>query len=146
MPVHVASRSCSHGLFQFISTFLFLSIARINLNRDKLLNRKVMWKLEKKWHRRHMWSLVCLFLISSLHNATDLHMFFSTEKIEITCSCCVKWILKDKIFIRFFFNTFCLVLLCFVSISLPAKCNLWLNQLSVEWILWITPEVKQTKV
>ena len=146
MPVHVTSRSCSHGLFQFIPTFLFLSIARINLNREKLLNRKVMWNLEKKWHRRHMWSLVCLFLIKSLHNATDLHMFFSTEKIAITCSCCVKWIIQDKIFIRFFFNTFFLVLLCFVSISLPAKCNLWWNQLSVEWILWFTTEVKQTKV
>ena len=43
MQVHVAARGCNKGLFQFIPTFLFLSIARINLiNRDKLLNRKVI--------------------------------------------------------------------------------------------------------
>ena len=41
MLVHVAAMVCCKGLFLFIPTFLFLSIARINLiNRDKLRNKE----------------------------------------------------------------------------------------------------------
>ena len=36
MLVLVAGMVCSKGLFQFIPTFIFLRIARINLDRDKL--------------------------------------------------------------------------------------------------------------
>ena len=36
MLVLVAAMVCSKGLFQFIPTFIFLRIVRINLDRDKL--------------------------------------------------------------------------------------------------------------
>ena len=55
MLIHVATMVYSQGLFQFIPTFPFLSIARVNLTRDKLPNRKVICNLDKKkLHRSHV--------------------------------------------------------------------------------------------
>ena len=48
MLIHVATMVYSQRLFQFIPTFPFLSIARVNLTRDKLPNRKVICNLDKK--------------------------------------------------------------------------------------------------
>ena len=61
MLIHVAAMVGSPGLSYFIPKFLFQSIARVNLNRDKLLNRKVIWKLDKKNYIEGTWRLVCLF-------------------------------------------------------------------------------------
>ena len=61
MLIHVATMVYSQGLFQFIPTFLFLSIARVNLTRDKLLNRKVICNLDKKNYIEVTLDLVCLF-------------------------------------------------------------------------------------
>ena len=55
MLIHVATMVYSQGLFQLIPAFLFLSIARVNLTRDKLPNRKVTCNLDKKkLHRSHV--------------------------------------------------------------------------------------------
>ena len=45
------------------------------INRDKLLNRKVIWNLEKKItsKAREVWFV---YFKLNLHNTKDLHMFF----------------------------------------------------------------------
>ena len=68
MLIHLATMVYSQGLFQFIPTFLFLSIARVNLTRDKLPNRKVICNLDKKItsKSREIWFV---YFKLNLHNA-----------------------------------------------------------------------------
>ena len=69
MLIHVATMVYSQGLFQFIPTFPFLSIARVNLTRDKLPNMKVICNLDKKKKTSKSREIWFVYFKLNLHNA-----------------------------------------------------------------------------
>ena len=103
MLIHVATMVYSQGLFQFIPTFLFLSIARVNLTRDKLPNRKVICNLDKKNITSKSREIWFVYFKLNLHNA-------------ITWSCSLNEFFRRELWSDFFLFIFflpCFALFCF---------------------------------